>query len=70
MGRHPGTPQWQAWVETIIKAARDLDLPSVLRVSKVQRRLDVPTDKVRRRAFDEAVDLVHTWESEVQQTEA
>ena len=40
------------------------------RISNVQKKLNALTDKVRQRAFDEAVDLVETWESEVQQTEA
>ena len=42
----------------------------VRRISKVQKRLDALTEAVRRRAIDEAVDLVETWESEVQQKEA
>ena len=54
----------------IIKAARDPDRPRIKRISKVQKRLDALTEAVRRRAIDEAVDLVQTWESEVQQTEA
>jgi hypothetical protein len=42
----------------------------VRRVSKVQKKLDQLADAVRQRAFDDAVDLVETWESEVQQKEA
>ena len=57
-------------VENILKAARDPDRPMVSRISKVQKRLDALTEAVRRRAIDEAVDLVETWESEVPQTEA
>jgi hypothetical protein len=57
-------------VEEIIKAARDPNRPTVRRVSKVQKRLDALTEAVRRRAIDEAADLVVTWESEVQQKEA
>ena len=57
-------------IENIMKAARDPDRPMVRRISKVQKRLDALTEAVRRRAIDEAVDLVETWESEVQQTEA
>jgi hypothetical protein len=30
----------------------------------VQKRLDALTEAVRRRAIDDAVDLVQTWESE------
>jgi hypothetical protein len=30
-----------------------------------EKRLDALTDAARQRAFDEAVDLVETWESEV-----
>ena len=51
-------------VEAIIKAARDPDRPKIKRISKVQKRLDALTEAVRRRAIDEAVDLVQTWESE------
>ena len=57
-------------IENILKAARDPNRPTVRRISKVQKRLDALTEAVRQRAFDEAVDLVQTWESEVQQTEA
>ena len=57
-------------IENILKAARDPDRPRIKRISKVQKRLDALTEAVRRRAIDEAVDLVQTWESEVQQTEA
>ena len=57
-------------VEAIIKAARDPNRPTVRRISKVQKKLDQLADAVRQRAIDEAVDLVQTWESEVQQTEA
>ena len=57
-------------IEGILKAARDPNRPTARRVSKVQKRLDALTDAVRRRAIDEAVDLVQTWESEVKQTEA
>ena len=51
-------------VENILKAARDPDRPMVRRISKVQKRLDALTEAVRRRAIDDAVDLVETWESE------
>ena len=54
-------------VENILKAARNPDRPMVRRISKVQRKLDLLTEAVRRRAIDEAVDLVQTWESEAQQ---
>ena len=57
-------------VEAIIKAARDPNRPTVRRICKVQKKLDALTEAVRRRAIDEAVDLVETWESEVQQKEA
>ena len=57
-------------VENILKAARDPDRPKIKRISKVQKRLDALTEAVRRRAIDEAVGLVQTWESEVQQKEA
>jgi hypothetical protein len=57
-------------IENILKAARDPDRPMVRRVSKVQKKLDQLADAVRQRAFDDAVDLVETWESEVQQKEA
>jgi hypothetical protein len=50
-------------IENILKAARDPNRPTARRVSKVQKRLDALTTKVRQRAFDEAVDLVETWES-------
>jgi hypothetical protein len=39
--------------------------PKIKRISKVQKKLDALTDAVRRRAIDEAVGLVQTWESEV-----
>jgi hypothetical protein len=57
-------------IENILKAARDPDRPTIKRISKVQKRLDALTEAVRRRAIDEAVDLVETWESEVEQKEA
>ena len=57
-------------IENIRKAARDPNRPPVRRISKVQKRLDALTEAVRQRAFDEAVDLVRTWECEVQQKEA
>ena len=57
-------------IENILKAARDPNRPPVRRISKVQKRLDALTEAVRQRAFDEAVDLVRTWECEVQQKEA
>ena len=57
-------------IENILKAARDPDRPKIKRISKVQKRLDALTEAVRRRAIDEAVDLVETWESEVQQKRA
>ena len=57
-------------IENILKAARDPDRPKIKRISKVQKRLDALTEAVRRRAIDEAVGLVRTWESEVQQKEA
>ena len=47
-----------------------LNRPTVRRISKVQKKLDQLADAVRQRAFDEAVDLVQTWASEVQQKEA
>ncbi len=53
-------------IENILKAARDPDRPTIKRISKVQKRLDALTEAVRRRAIDEAVDLVETWENEVQ----
>jgi hypothetical protein len=57
-------------IENILKAARDPNRPMVRRISKVQKRLDALTEAVRRRAIDEAVDLIETWESEVQQKQA
>ena len=57
-------------IENILKAARDPDRPMVRRISKVQKRLDALTEAVRRRAIDDAVDLVETWESESRDTEA
>ena len=52
-------------IENILKAARDPDRPKIKRTSKAQKRLNALTEAVRRRAIDDAVDLVQTWESEV-----
>jgi hypothetical protein len=59
---------WDSWdctgsIEGIIKAAADPNKPRIERVSKVQQRLDVLTDMVRRKEWEYAERMVIDWDA-------